>query len=77
MLALRLLLFTGARLREILHLEWRHVDLDRGLILLPDSKTGRKTIVMSTLVSRSPSGGQAHPARSSFPVPAVTSRAQA
>lgn len=49
-LALRLLLFTGARLREILHLEWRHVDLDRGLILLPDSKTGRKTIVISTLV---------------------------
>lgn len=49
-LALRLLLFTGARLREVLHLEWRHVDLDRGLILLPDSKTGRKTIVMSTLV---------------------------
>ncbi len=49
-LAFRLLLFTGARLREILHLEWRHVDLDRGLILLPDSKTGRKTIVMSTLV---------------------------
>ena len=33
-----------------MHLEWRHVDLDRGLMLLPDSKTGRKTIVMSTLV---------------------------
>ncbi|WP_158809359.1 site-specific integrase [Beijerinckia sp. L45] len=49
-LAIRLLLFTGARLREILHLEWCHVDLDRGLMLLPDSKTGRKTIVMSTLV---------------------------
>ena len=49
-LAIRLLLFTGARLREILNLEWRHVDLDRGLILLPESKTGRKTIVMSDLV---------------------------
>ena len=48
-LAFRLLLFTGARLREVLHLEWRHVDLERGLILLPDSKTGRKTIVMSVL----------------------------
>lgn len=47
-LALRLLLFTGARLREILKLEWRHVDMERGLLLLPDSKTGRKTIVMST-----------------------------
>ena len=46
-LAFRLLLFTGARLREILHLEWAHVDLERGLLLLPDSKTGRKTIVLS------------------------------
>ena len=45
--AIRLLLFTGARLREILHLRWRHVDLERGLLLLPDSKTGKKTIVLS------------------------------
>jgi integrase len=49
-LAFRLLLFTGARLGEILNLEWRHVDMERGLILLPDSKTGRKTIVMSAPV---------------------------
>ena len=46
-LAFRLLMFTGARLREILTLHWSHVDLERGLINLPDSKTGRKTIVMS------------------------------
>lgn len=45
--ALRLLIFTGARLREILHLQWEHVDLERGLLLLPDSKTGRKTIVLN------------------------------
>ena len=45
--ALRLLVFTGARLREILHLRWEHVDLGRGLLLLPDSKTGRKTIVLN------------------------------
>ena len=45
--ALRLLLFTGARLREILHLQWQHVDLERGLLFLPDSKTGKKTIVLS------------------------------
>jgi integrase len=44
--ALRLLIFTGARLREILHLTWSEVDLDRGLLLLPDSKTGRKTIIL-------------------------------
>src|SRR5207247_188055 len=45
--ALRLLLFTGCRLREILHLKWRHVDIERGLLFLPDSKTGRKTIVLN------------------------------
>jgi integrase len=44
--ALRLLLLTGARLREILHLRWDEVDLQRGLLLLPDSKTGRKTIIL-------------------------------
>src|SRR5262245_29102773 len=45
--ALRLLILTGARLREILHLEWEHVDLQRGLLLLPDSKTGKKAIVLN------------------------------
>ena len=50
-LALRLLVLTGARLREILHLEWRHIDLERGLIFLPDSKTGRKTLVLSALAA--------------------------
>ena len=45
--ALRLLLFTGCRLREILHLKWEHVDIERGLLFLPDSKTGRKTIVLN------------------------------
>jgi integrase len=45
--ALRLLIFTGARLREILHLRWEWVDLERGLLLLPDSKTGKKAIVLN------------------------------
>jgi integrase len=45
--ALRLLLFTGARLREILHLRWCDVDNERALLFLADSKTGRKTIVLS------------------------------
>lgn len=44
--ALRLLIFTGARLREILDLRWEHVDLGRELLFLPDSKTGKKTIVL-------------------------------
>jgi len=45
--ALRLLIFTGARLREILDPRWEYVDLERGLLLLPGSKTGRKTIVLN------------------------------
>lgn len=45
--AIRLLIFTGARLREILDLQWEHVDVQRGLLLLPDSKTGRKTVVLN------------------------------
>jgi len=44
--AIRLLLFTGARLREILHLQWAHFDRQRMLLLLPDSKTGRKPIIL-------------------------------
>lgn len=45
--ALRLLVFTGARLGEILNLKWEHVDFDRGLLRLPDSKTGQKVIVLN------------------------------
>ena len=41
------MILTGARLREILNLKWDYVDLERGLLLLPDSKTGRKTIVLN------------------------------
>jgi integrase len=43
--AMRPLLFTGCRLREILHLKWEHVDLERGLLFLADSETGRKTVI--------------------------------
>jgi integrase len=45
--AIRLLLFTGCRLREILGLRWQDVDMERGLLFLPDSKTGRKTVVLN------------------------------
>jgi integrase len=46
--AIRLLLFTGCRLREILHLRWEQVDVERGLLFLADSKTGRKTVILNT-----------------------------
>jgi integrase len=44
--AIRLLVFTGCRLREVLKLKWSEVDLERGLLFLGDSKTGRKTVVL-------------------------------
>jgi integrase len=45
--ALRLLILTGARLREILGAKWEQVDLDRGILFLADSKTGKKPIYLS------------------------------
>jgi integrase len=45
--AIRLLALTGARRSEILNLRWREVDLERGLLVLPDSKTGAKLIHLS------------------------------
>ena len=36
---LRLALFTGARSGEITAIEWKHIDWDRRIIRLPDSKT--------------------------------------
>jgi len=42
--AIKLLVFTGARLGEILHLEWSWVDFERAEARLPDSKSGAKTL---------------------------------
>jgi integrase len=40
-------MFTGARLREILHLEWEQVDFEIGQLKLSKSKTGKKWIVLN------------------------------
>jgi integrase len=45
--AIRLLILTGARLREILLAKWEYVDLERSVIFLADSKTGAKPIYLS------------------------------
>jgi integrase len=45
--AIRLLAMTGARLGEVLNLQWRDVDLERKLLLLRDSKTGSKPVLLS------------------------------
>jgi integrase len=44
--ALRLLILTGARTSEVLTLRWEHVDLDAGVLRLPDSKTGAKDVYL-------------------------------
>ncbi len=46
--AIRLLLFTGCRMREILHLKWAEIDFERGLLMLPDSKTGKRYVVLNS-----------------------------
>ena len=45
--AIRLLVLTGCRLREILDLRWEQIDFGRGLLFLPDSKTGKKTVLIA------------------------------
>ena len=42
--AIRLLVFTGARLGEILTLRWSQIDMKRAVAILPDSKTGQKRL---------------------------------
>ena len=42
--AVKLLVFTGARLGEVLGLRWEWIDFERGAARLPDSKTGAKTL---------------------------------
>jgi integrase len=42
----RLLMLTGARRNEILTAKWEWVDLKKGLIALPDSKTGKRPLYL-------------------------------
>lgn len=44
--AIRLLMLTGCRLREILNLKWAHVDLVNGVLNLPDSKSNKPKKVL-------------------------------
>lgn len=43
----RLLMVTGCRLREIMHAKTSWIDKERNLLLLPDSKVGKRNIALS------------------------------
>lgn len=45
--AIRVLLFTGARHNEIVKAKWDYLDFERGILRLPDSKTGQKVIILN------------------------------
>lgn len=45
--AIRLLLFTGRRVSEVLSLRWADVDFERAVLTLPDSKTGAKSFALA------------------------------
>ena len=47
--AIRLLIFTGCRRDQILAARWSWVDFERGLLNLPDSKTGAKPVLLGRL----------------------------
>lgn len=48
LVAIRLLIFTGCRSAEILGLRWQDVDLERRCLHLPDSKTGKRTVLLNS-----------------------------
>ena len=47
---IQLLLLTGCRLGEVQTLKWDYVDLDAGLLRLPDSKGGAKLVAIGQAV---------------------------
>jgi integrase len=46
----KLLLFTGMRRGEAISLRWEHVDMERGTLFLPRTKSGKsRTVVLNDL----------------------------
>ena len=47
--AIRLLALTGCRLSEVIKLQWDCIDLERGLLILPDAKAGPRQHVIGAM----------------------------
>lgn len=45
--AIRLLIFTGMRRNEVLGLRWQHVNTEKAMLTLPESKTGFRAVYLS------------------------------
>jgi integrase len=72
--ALRLLVYTGARLSEILTLQWGWIRWEGGFARLPDSKTGTKSIPLpSPALEILQKVSQAHGRPSKFVFPGTRS----
>jgi len=69
--AIKLLALTGCRRGEVLALRWEHVDLETGVLRLPDAKAGARVVALgapaATLLAELPRDGDyvAHGASSS------------
>jgi len=71
--ALRLLIFTGMRLREALSLKWKYLDLEAETAALPDSKTGFKKLELSAEALDILKALKAMPFSSDYVFPSITS----
>lgn len=67
--AIKLLAFTGCRRGEVLALRWEDVDLEGGVLRLPDAKAGARTVALgtpaATLLAELPRNGK-HVVHSAF-----------
>ncbi len=77
-LAIRLLALTGCRLGEVLSLRWDDVDLETGVLRLPDAKAGARLVPLGDaalqLLSKAPRDGLRviHYKSSTAPLPTST-----
>jgi integrase len=60
MAAIELLLLSGRRLGQELNLRWSDIDFERRFLLLPDGKTGAKSVYLSEAAPRVVRGVEQH-----------------